>query len=159
MAHLNDTGRWLAACHHEAAHCAVALQLGLPVDDVALRWERRGVLGRIPSGLTRIPDHITDPTPLAVVVAAGALGEARWVERNHNTSLSAAYRVAERLNIDDAAALTHYLHDSGLDHQDVLDEALRLVDDAWGFVEAIAAQIDVAGYLTGRQLQRVARAA
>lgn len=69
MATLNDHDHWTAACHHEAAHCAVALQLGLPIDNVAVVWERRGLLGRVPSGLVRIPDHITDPGPLALVAA------------------------------------------------------------------------------------------
>ncbi len=159
MAHLNDTGRWTAACHHEAAHCAVAMQLGVPVDDVTLQWERRGLFGRIPSGLVRIPDHFTDPAPLALVVAAGALGEARWVEQNHNTTLRSAYAVAERLNRDDAVALAGYLADGRLGHQHVLDEALRLVDDLWGLVEHLAEQIDAAGCLTGRQLRVLAGAA
>lgn len=159
MAQLNEAGQWTAACHHEAAHCALATLLDVPIDDVTLGWERRGLFRRIPSGLVRIPDHFTDPAPLALVVAAGALGEARWVERNHDTTLQSAYGVAARLNVDDAAALAQYLRDGDLNHQDVLDEALRLVDDAWPVVEVLAAEIDATGYLTGRQLQQLARAA
>lgn len=100
MAHLNDHDRWTAACHHEAAHCAVAMTLGVPIVDVILAWARRR-----PDGLVRIPDAFTDPRPLALVAGAGALGEARWVQLTHGTALRSAYKVAERLNTDDAAAL------------------------------------------------------
>ena len=154
MAHLNDHDRWTAACHHEAAHCVVAITLGLPITDVTLDWTDHR-----PDGLVRIPDHITNPAPLALVVAAGALGEALWVHHNHATTLKSAYQVAEQLNAHDAAALDGYLRDGQLDHQDVLDEALRLVDEAWGFVEVLAVAISATGYLTGRQLRQLARAA
>lgn len=154
MAHLNDHDRWTAACHHEAAHCAVAITLGVPITDVTLGWADHR-----PDGLVRIPDRITDPAPLALVVAAGPLGEALWVHHTHGTTLRSAYQVAERLNTHDAAALDGYLRDGQLDHQGVLDEALRLVDDAWRFVEVLAGEISATGYLTGRQLRQLARAA
>lgn len=158
MTRLKDHDRWTAACHHEAAHCVVAMRLGLPIDDITLTWQRR-LFARIPLGLVRIPDHITDPEPLALVAAAGALGEASWVSHNHNTTLGAAYTVAEQLNVDDATALDRYLVDGQLDHQSVLDETLRLIDDSWELVEYLAGQIDTERYLTGRQLRVLAGAA
>lgn len=159
MAHLNTQEQWTAACHHEAAHCTVAILHGLPITDVALGWERRGLLGRVPSGLVRIPDRITDPAPLALVAAGGALAEARWVHHAHNTPMDSAYEVAARRNADDANALDTYLRDGQLDHQAVLDEALCLVDSEWGLVEVLAVAISAAGYLTGQQLRRLARIA
>jgi hypothetical protein len=153
---------WETTSYHEAGHALAALELGLPVHQVSLRYERRFLRWAV-VGQTAVapPGHTieVDETRELLFTVAGIEAEAQWLVWRDNIDFPQERRLAESNPVNqagDMAEIAACLPAATFTYAEAQQWAFNLFAIHWHTVSTIAQRLRDTGHITGRQLAHLA---
>lgn len=154
---------WASVLRHESGHALVAALHDIPIKHLTIAYAKGGFFTTwyaVGGKLSNKDEKDEDPTAYALTGAAGIVAEAIHHHRVGGGSLAGCLKIARKRDHEvgqgrDTLGIKKHAGRLGVSVDDVFDMTLPLVQNHWGRIEALAAELDATKKVNARRIRKL----